>query len=76
MWDSLKEQIAEVGSVQLTGADSAGYVKDNTIIFVYEGHKLLIPVSADSPIVVRHIGKGTVKLSFKFIEVLGKIEAQ
>lgn len=75
MWDSLKEQISEIGSVQLTGADASGFVKDNTIIFVYEGHKLLIPVSADSPIIVRHIGKGTVKLSFKCIEVLGKIEA-
>ena len=76
MWDSLKEQIAEIGSVRLTGADASKFIKDNAVIFVYEGHKLLIPVSPDSSIEVRHIGNGTVKLSFKCIEVLGKLEAQ
>ena len=75
MWNSLKEQIEEIGSAKLTGSDASGYIKDNTTVFVYEGHKLLIPLGEDSPITIRHIGKGTVKLSFKFIEVLGKIES-
>ena len=75
MWDSLKEQIEEIGSAKLTGNDASAYIKDNITVFVYEGHKLLIPLADDSPITIRHIGKGTVKLRFKFIEVLGKIES-
>ncbi len=76
MWDSLKEQIEEIGSAQLTGADASSFVKDSNIVLVYEGHRLLIPVSEQSPIVIHHIGGGTVKLRFRFIEVLGKLEAQ
>ena len=76
MWDSLKEQIMEVGSANLTGADASGYIKDNAVIFVYENHKLLIPLSTDSPLTIRHIGGGTVKLTYKFIETLGKLEKQ
>lgn len=76
MWDSLKEQITEVGSVTLTGADASEYIKDNSVVFVYEEHKLLIPVSENSQITLRHIGGGTVMLKYKFIEVLGKIEKQ
>ena len=74
MWDSLKEQITEVGSAVLTGADASAYVKDNAVVFVYEGNKLQIPVSDASDITLRHIGGGTVMLKYKFIEVLGKIE--
>ncbi|MCQ2376549.1 MAG: hypothetical protein MJ006_00905 [Methanocorpusculum sp.] len=75
MWDSLKEQIEEIGCAQMTGANAAEYIKDGSTVFVYEGHKLLIPIQEASPVTIRHIGKGTVKLSFKFIEVLGKIES-
>lgn len=74
MWESLKEQITEVGSAVLTGADASAYVKDNSVVFVYEGNKLQIPVSDASDITLRHIGGGTVMLKYKFIEVLGKIE--
>ena len=74
MWESLKEQITEVGSAVLTGADASAYVKDNAVVFVYEGNKLQIPVSDASDINLRHIGGGTVMLKYKFIEVLGKIE--
>ena len=75
MWDSLKEQIEEAGCAQMTGADASEYIKDGSTVFVYEGHKLLIPIEETSSVTIRHIGKGTVKLSFKFIEVLGKIES-
>ena len=75
MWDSLKEQIEEIGCAKITGADAAEYIKENNTVFVYEGHKLLIPLQETSPITIHHIGKGTVKLSFRFIEVLGKIES-
>ena len=51
------------------------YIKDGNTVFIYEGHKLLIPLQETSPITIHHIGKGTVKLSFRFIEVLGKIES-
>ena len=74
MWESLKEQIIEVGSAMLTGADASAYVKDNAVVFVYEGNKLKIPVTETSDITLRHIGGGTVMLKYKFIEVLGKIE--
>ena len=74
MWESLKEQIEEIGSVQLTGADASEFVSDGSVVFVYEGHKLQIPVAEESQITIRHIGKGTVKLTFKYIEVLGKLE--
>ncbi len=74
MWESLKEQIVEVGSTVLTGADASAYVKDNSVVFVYEGNKLQIPVSETSDITLRHIGGGTVMLKYRFIEVLGKIE--
>ncbi|HJJ58466.1 MAG TPA: hypothetical protein O0X84_03120 [Methanocorpusculum sp.] len=75
MWDSLKEQIEEAGCAQMTEAAASEYIKDGNTVFVYEGHKLLIPIEETSPVTIRHIGKGTVKLSFKFIEVLGKIES-
>ena len=74
MWESLKEQITEVGSAVLTGADASAYVKDNAVVFVYEGNKLQIPIADASEITLRHIGGGTVMLKYKFIEVLGKIE--
>ena len=45
MWESLKEQIIEVGSAALTGADASAYVKDNAVVFVYEGNKLQIPIT-------------------------------
>jgi len=76
MWDSLKEQIMEVGSCKLTGADASEYIKDGAVVFVYENHKLLIPVSDESPITIHHIGKGTVRFTYKFIEILAKIEKQ
>jgi hypothetical protein len=76
MWDSLKEQIMDAGCCKLTGADATDYIKDGAVIFVYENHKLLIPVAEESPVVIRHIGGGTVKLTYKFIEALGKIEKQ
>ena len=74
MWESLKEQITEVGSAVLTGADASAYVKDNAVVFVYEGNKLQIPIADASEITLLHIGGGTVMLKYKFIEVLGKIE--
>ncbi len=74
MWDSLKEQIEEIGYITLTGADATPFIKDDTVIFVYEGHKLQLPVKPDSPVILRHIGGGTVMLKYKYIEVLGKLE--
>lgn len=74
MWESLKEQILEVGCVKLTGADASPYIQNGEIIFVYEDHKLKIKIAEESPAAIRHIGGGTVKLTYKFIEVLGKIE--
>ena len=74
MWESLKEQLTEVGSAVLTGADASAYVKDNAVVFVYDGNKLQIPIADASDITLRHIGGGTVMLKYKFIEVLGKIE--
>jgi len=65
----------EVGSAQISGADASAYIKDNTTVFVYEGHKLLIPITESSAVNIRHIGGGTVKLTLRFIEALGKIEA-
>lgn len=76
MWESLKDRIMQVGSAKLTGADASGYVKDDAIIFEYENNRLIIPLSPESPITIRHIGGGTVKLTYGFIEVLGKIEEQ
>ncbi|MDO5845461.1 MAG: hypothetical protein Q4Q04_00910 [Methanocorpusculum sp.] len=75
MWDSLKKQIEEVGSVSVTGTDASVFIKENTVVFVYEGHKLLIPVTDGSPITLRHIGGGTVMLKYNYIEALGKIES-
>lgn len=74
MWESLKDQIIEVGSAMLTGADASEYVKDNAVVFVYEGNKLQIPITETSDITLRHIGGATVMLKYRFIEVLGKIE--
>jgi len=74
MWDSLKEQILEIGSVKMTGADASAYVKNNEVVFVYEGHRLPINIALESPITIRHIGGGSVKLTYKLIEVLAKIE--
>ena len=74
MWNSLKEQIIEVGSAALTGSDASEYVNEGAVVFVYEGNKLQIPVTETSDITLRHIGGGTVMLKYKFIEVLGKIE--
>ncbi|RBQ25441.1 MAG: hypothetical protein ALMCE001_03000 [Methanocorpusculum sp. MCE] len=74
MWDSLKEQIQEIGCVKMTGADASAYINNNEVIFVYEGNKLAIKTAPESPITIRHIGGGTVKLTYKFIEVLAKIE--
>ncbi len=74
MWNSLKEQILEVGSVKMTGADASAYVKNNEVVFVYEGNKLSLKTADESPITIRHIGGGSVKLTYKMIEVLAKIE--
>lgn len=74
MWDSLKEQIQEIGCAKMTGADASAYIKNNETIFVYEGNKLAIKTAPESPITIRHIGGSSVKLTFKFIEVLAKIE--
>ncbi|HKM41696.1 MAG TPA: hypothetical protein VJY43_03925 [Methanocorpusculum sp.] len=74
MWESLKEQILEVGSVKLTGADASSYTQNGEIVFVYEDHKLKLKTAEESPITIRHIGGGTVKLTYKYIEALGKIE--
>ena len=62
MWNSLKEQIIEVGSAALTGADASEYVNEGAVVFVYEGNKLQIPVTETSDITLRHIGVGTVML--------------
>lgn len=75
MWNSLKEQIEEAGSAKLTGSDASDYIKDNAVIFVYEGHKIKIPISDDSPLTLYHIGNGTVKLQYKLLEILAKIDA-
>ena len=74
MWDSLKEQIQEIGCAKMTGADASAYIKDNEVIFVYEGNKLAIKTAPESSIIIRHIGGGSVKLTYKLIEVLAKIE--
>ena len=74
MWESLKDQIQEIGCVKLTGADASAYVKNNEVVFVYEGHRLPIKIALESPITIRHIGGGSVKLTYKMIEVLAKIE--
>jgi len=74
MWESLKEQILEVGCAKLTGADASPYIKNDETVFVYEDHKLKIKIVDESPIIIHHIGGGTVKLTYRFIEVLAKIE--
>ncbi|HJJ35269.1 MULTISPECIES: hypothetical protein [Methanocorpusculum] len=74
MWESLKEQIQEVGCAKMTGADASAYIKNDQVIFVYEGNRLPIQTAPESAVTIRHIGGGSVKLTYKFIEVLAKIE--
>ena len=74
MWDSLKEQILEVGCVKMTGADASTYIKNNEVVFVDDGNKLPLKTAQESPVTIRHIGGGSVKLNYKLIEVLAKIE--
>ena len=84
MWESLKAQLLEVGTAQLTGADASEYESKSTagpgaggrgsVFFSYEGHRVRLNVADDSPITLRHIGGGTVMLTYGYIEVLGKLE--
>ncbi len=84
MWESLKAQLLEVGTVQLTGADASEYESKSTagpgaggrgsVFFSYEGHRVRLAVTDASPITIRHIGGGTVMLTYGCIEVLGKLE--
>lgn len=84
MWESLKAQLLEVGTVQLTGADASGYESKSTagpgaggrgsVFFSYEGHRIRLAVASESPVTIRHIGGGTVMLTYGCIEVLGKLE--
>ena len=84
MWESLKAQLLEIGTVQLTGADAAEYESTSTagpgaggrgsVFFSYEGHRVRLAVADESPITIRHIGGGTVMLTYGCIEVLGKLE--
>ncbi|MDV0443650.1 radical SAM protein [Methanorbis rubei] len=84
MWTSLKAQLLEVGTVKLTGADATEYESKSTagpgaggrgsVFFSYEGHRVRLAVAEDSPITIRHIGGGTVMLTYGCIEVLGKLE--
>lgn len=84
MWESLKAQLLEIGTAQLTGADASDYESTSTagpgagsrgsIFFSYEGHRVRLSVVENSPITIRHIGGGTVMLTYGCIEVLGKLE--
>ncbi|MDV0440998.1 radical SAM protein [Methanorbis furvi] len=84
MWTSLKAQLLEVGNVKLIGADATEYESKSTagpgaggrgsVFFSYEGHRVRLAVTDDSPITIRHIGGGTVMLTYGCIEVLGKLE--
>lgn len=84
MWESLKAQLLEIGTVQLTGADASEYESKSTagpgagghgsVFFSYEGHRVRLAVADESPITIRHIGGGTVMLTYGCIEVLGKLE--
>ena len=84
MWESLKAQLLEVGTAQLTGADASEYESKSTagpgaggrgsVFFSYEGHRVRLNVADNSPITLRHIGGGTVMLTYGYIEVLGKLE--
>ncbi len=84
MWESLKAQLLEVGTVQLTGADASEYESKSTagpgaggrgsVFFSYEGHRVRLSVAETSPVIIRHIGGGTVMLTYGCIEVLGKLE--
>ena len=84
MWQSLKAQLLEVGTVQLTGADASEYESKSTagpgaggrgsVFFSYEGHRVRLGIADESPITIRHIGGGTVMLTYGCIEVLGKLE--
>ena len=72
MWESLKAQLLEVGTAQLTGADASEYESKSTagpgaggrgsVFFSYEGHRVRLNVADDSPITLRHIGGGLGKL--------------
>ncbi|HJK53776.1 MAG TPA: radical SAM protein, partial [Methanocorpusculum sp.] len=71
-------------TAQLTGADASEYESKSTagpgaggrgsVFFSYEGHRVRLNVADDSPITLRHIGGGTVMLTYGYIEVLGKLE--
>jgi biotin synthase-related radical SAM superfamily protein len=84
MWKSLKAQLLEVGAAQLTGTDTFEYQSKSTagpgaggrgsIFFSYEGHRVRLAITDDSPITIRHIGGGTVMLTYGHIEILGKLE--
>lgn len=84
MWEPLKAQLLEIGTVQLTGADASEYESKSTagpgaggrgsVFFSYEGHRVRLSVVDESPIAIRHIGGGTVMLTYSCIEVLGKLE--
>ena len=74
MWESLKAQLLEIGTAKLTGADAAGYESKSTagpgaggrgsVFFSYEEHRVRLSVADDSPITIRHIGGGTVMLTY------------
>ena len=59
MWESLKAQLLEVGTAQLTGADASEYESKSTagpgaggrgsVFFSYEGHRVRLNVADDSP---------------------------
>ncbi|MDE2521622.1 MAG: radical SAM protein [Methanocorpusculum sp.] len=84
MWESLKAQLLEIGTAQLTGTDASEYESKSTagpgaggrgsVFFSYEGHRVRLSVADESPITIRHIGGGTVMLTYGCIEVLGKLE--
>ncbi|HJK02559.1 MAG TPA: radical SAM protein [Methanocorpusculum sp.] len=84
MWKSLKAQLLEIGTVQLCGVNASNYEAKSTsgpgteghgsVFFSYEGHRVRLSVVDVSPITIRHIGGGTVILTYGYIEVLGKLE--
>ena len=59
MWQSLKVQLLEVGTVQFTGSGGRG-----SIIFSYEGHLVRLSIAEELQITIRHIGGGTVMLIY------------
>jgi biotin synthase-related radical SAM superfamily protein len=84
MWESLKAQLLEAGTAQLTGADASEYIStssagpgaggNGSVFFSYEGHRVRLSIAASSLVVIRHIGGGTVMLTTGYIEALGKLE--